>query len=497
MFLLISLALPASVFANPVCSALYSESSSRHESATNKPNHWQIEFFKAVADNRWVGQFYALLNLTIDSAAKNKIPKSDIKQLKQLAFEFELASLENTSNGVAGNNHTGALFNILGLTSLLQKNVFGVQHKSNFRQSLKGLRSVAADLFFAFGPLLWSLLRVNKVFSMPHDQVIKAMIQTAEQNSILTNLANLHSTSLAAARSELSDRLNWNFSNYVSRLPFSLWGLGRKLVPWMIALPIYSLGVTPIDFTSIVTNGLRPYPYRLYSDSEFMSDINRQVGDIKNGKTLLIYNDRLFAETDGRPNVAKGVKIFDGFPSENLNTKNFDSVEEILNMDLSSYDNVVILAHGSPDSFSTNMQLRPNKKMKKGANLIFLSCLVGQKGETKGEDEQWIQFSRTLLNGGKAFVSTQLILADLDFNKMGEATNPEQHKQNVMKEKGSNFILGATGVLPAAIVGYNAYWAWNNEYYFKPKGLRIYDSSTNTTTYIPSENPQKTNTHSY
>lgn len=404
--------------------------------------------------------------------------KSEKRELKKIAQQIILGSIETGIENKASYKKILLKFlHFLGVSPIFIQDKF----KKDRLVSKQILTTLTNTLFFTFGPTLFSTINSSPIYD--YKRSVDYIIDLSMRDILYENDLDAW---------VVGQRLRKVIFEYSKKT--TSWTAGRRYLPWLIVLSVFlTTEYTPFKWAQELTKDSLPYAYNPYKTQEFMQDINQNVANLKVGKSLIIYDKHLFTEIDYRQNPLKAFENLENNFSKDFDSINVEKLEELSYLDLSKYDNVVIFSHGFPDYINLGFNLNSEYKMKSGAKLIFLSCLVGQKGGGPSK-EQWIQFSKKLmLEDGKAISSTQTIRLD-GYNPESAGPVKQGFKSYVFQKYIADEIFELTGqgsgLYQLAEVGLNIYMAISNEYYFSPKGIRVYDVKTNTDKFVPSSKPK-------
>lgn len=446
--------------------------------------HWLTQLDQAHKNQNKEGTLYALLRLAqiqFKNQSIHPILRSIIQQTIEVleANSFQRDYFRTSSSA----EKVGATLSFLGLHHPLQAEVFGIAPYSRSHHALRGIKPILWDWALSAGPAMIAFKR--KMFIPKHESYQNAMESVIQR--MQEELTRFNPEAPPLVVTDLMEVLRQQTQHEISQS----WLKGRFTGPLLIAFSFMLVsGSTPGPIVRERITELVPYSQSPYMASDFVRDIETRVLALEKKKNLLIYSDSLFPKINHRerpPMADPNIRHID--EESALDMRSIHAIIDLQKMPLGDYDNVIVLAHGHPDKLDVGLNPEGLPKLKEGANLIFYSCLLGQRGyEGKGE-EQWVKFSRQLLQGGKAITATQTIYVELNPDAAGASVNPLTE----FAVKKVNQLLRATGeVTGFALLNQlllNLDFAFSNEFYLKPKGIRVFDSSKNEITYFPSQPP--------
>lgn len=457
-------------------------------SRAEKEAYWLQEFKKALSEQNKEGQVYTLVQMAlVNDRFRKETSEYGLSNLKDITYRLDLhAYARKSSNIRMKTKETTA--NFFGIAPLMHKTIYGAPVLPQTRWS-KTVKTIAGDMAFALGGVIFSVAKYivapKPIHEYQVDSVRDELHKFISSHEVLSELSTSEKLQILENTTSLLSELK--------KPTYRSWLLGRLLIPWMItASSVAFMDQLPYDLATYNIKKMMPVNFRPYSGNSYFSDIQSQIGNFKQSKTLILYQN-LWPQIDYRENPVMAVDTIKQLTKEkNVETKKIKDLSEIYQLkQIDEYDTVIILAHGSPDKISGNWPDNiPMPKMKKGANLIFLSCLLGQKGVDKSGDvfsESWVAFSDSILNEGKAFAATQLLYVNLEKADGGKIVDPEKHNAENLKFKVIQIAGSAMGFPLVTDVITNGIGYLGNDYY-SVKGIRVYDSKTQQTTYVPSQN---------
>jgi hypothetical protein len=419
------------------------------------------------------------------------LKKDERNYINKMIFEMEMLAMnsEKSANGFSS-KYKAMLLNFLGFNHVSQTNIFGIENGSAWTRSANFLKTMTVDALYTLGPFLLTLNKLRFMnFEQANDKRLhNVVLNIAEKMSLLEKIMEIDGTSLSEARNSLESKaraIPEKIRNFSTRKSY-YWG--RILLPWIASVSVFLIyNNTPRDVLQYeVVNQLLPYGHQIYWGKEYLRDITEKTGPLERGKTLVAYSAKMFANIDHKQKPVMALPEFRNWGGQGFDSLRITTMLDLNEVDLSQYDNVVVISHGDVDFLDVGFPTHQVKKLKKDANIIYFACLLGQQGGDSIDSEKWLQFSKSVLNGGKAFAATQRIGILYNPDSAGPSLN---RGKEILYEFAMGaftlFLEGAGGTLAAKIL-MNASDAALNEYFLMPKGVRIYDSSTDQVIYVPS-----------
>jgi hypothetical protein len=464
---------------------------------------WSAQFISAHQNGDSTREIYALLKWAENSNKRLSLSKDTLTSIKGTLLNLELLFLDEefSKNGFAG-NFLSHFFNFIGLSPIFQKKIEGASLRLSLSQKMNFLAAVKSDLYYLIGPLFFSFVEHPNFVKSDHSEnknnIISLFSNLAydffSENSVILNplieLAAIEKKPILKINYDLNLKTEEVFKKIQSDVHIKTWNKGRIIFPWIITLIILlTQDESRTDYFTEPVKNLIPYGYQKYTTEEFLNDVEKQIGILKNKKILIIYTSNIASQVDSLPNPLFGFSSLESIENgnNNIDAVKIEHMSDLKNLNLNQFDDIIIFAHGLPDYVSGfNLEAKDLPKLKLKANLIFFSCLVGQKGLSDGS-ENWVEFSKAILDKGKAIVVTQEITGQ--YKK--EVTN-QKFKTSMLTHKITEFIGEGFGilqiVLPIIYLGekMSEVNQMANEYYFEPKGIRIYDSATGKTEFYKS-----------
>jgi hypothetical protein len=491
--LALSLAFPSATLAANCNIALANITEADKATVTSRSDYWKSEVIKAHQENRKEGEVYALFNYAIENSAQFTLGPITVSALRSLNMKLEMQSLDEEYATRGKSFHLfSRVLNFLGVSHLVQDNIFGVRPPSLTNYKLQSLKSPVEDAFLTVGPLFYSLTKLFRKSSNKNERLALNSLRGAltPSSPLLEDLANLDGISKEEARDKLIKNLDLVGNNLSRKAPERSWVMGRVLLPWIAALAIVlSHGAPPSLYLSFEASRLLPYSHQPYTGKQYMNDVTSQVGDLKKGKLLIAFSNDLFAEIDFKASPPMAIPEFRKLDTgANVDQIRIARLSDLSFEDIGTYDNIIIFSHGLPDSLAMPGGFPKGHfpKLKKGANIIYFSCLLGQRGGKTPDDEEWIKFSKSILDGGKAIVSTQILWTPIDPDYAGRTLDLNTERRAILGDNLETVISEGSGLEQTAFGVFSGYWAFRDKYYFESKGIRVYDSEKDQVKFLPS-----------
>lgn len=458
-----------------------------------RAERWKPVFKDSLAKQSPQAALYAILRMALEMEEELHLNPWEKKQLKLFVRDLELSSIDDRSMGFLRKTWS-LLTTHLGRHRAFQDQIYRIDVQSAHPPRLLRLLNAWEDMLSVdFLRIIFPVLifhkpkAVNPVF---YYQSTPEILSTGRNLRLIVDHALQEMDLDRDFESQLflkSYAPVWRSKQGGSYLS---WEFGRHLIPlYMLGLSIWGLnGVVPRQIAQrILTLSFVPSAYSHYELSQFRSDVESQIGPLgpsAGKKLLLAHSPELFSSIDLRKNPMAGIsEITDLAEDSNTTVLPIKNLDELNKLNLKNYDNVIVFAHGTFAGDFTLKWGQSKPKLKRGANLIFISCALGQVGEA--ECEKWVEFSEMVLDSGRAFSSTHNIHTLIKSEAAGPVVREKPDDGNDLFTYSLAVALEVSGIYPILEVGYNVYLAGNTQYYFSPVMLRVYDSQTNKVIDLP------------
>jgi hypothetical protein len=350
--------------------------------------------------------------------------------------------------------------------------------------SLAKTLNLSGDIAWSLGPFWFRPLAAKTMDNLLYRRYFNKALRKLSDPSLAAQVAGISSERIKAALPHLT-----NILMKIGYSRNSSYRTSPSLPAAIVAGSLLIFGAAPIQVldSAVSAQGpLKPIKWKNY-----FAKIEEKLKDAFAGqRVLVIYSSQLYERVDLLPDPTPAFEEM-----RNLQTKvsQFTSVKvqsmaqlkQVLR-DHAETDTVILMVHGLPDTFSIGGESLDQAlsdrsgwpKLKKGANLIFVSCLLGQKGGERSLDENWVKLSDLVLDGGSAVAATKLITFFLpsELAKQDSSGNPliSVAVTTVFDGLGRSFVKTAVKYADVAL------YQLGNQYFWQPGLIRVYDHSTGT-----------------
>jgi hypothetical protein len=357
----------------------------------------------------------------------------------------------------------------------------GIDHRHG---SVAESLNISGDIAWSLGPFLFRPVVAKTMDKILYRRYFSKALRKLSDTSLVAQISGINPEKLKVVLPYLTDILTKIGINQNSSYRTS-----RSIPAAIVAGSLLIFGAPPIQvFDSVVSAGgpLKPIEWKNY-----FAKIEAKLNAAFAGqRVLVIYSSQLYEKVDLLPDPTPAFEEMRNLQTKvsqftSVKVQNMAQLKQALRNHVEA-DTVILMVHGLPDTFSIGGeslgQALSDKsewpKLKKGANLIFLSCLLGQKGGEHPRDEDWVKLSDLVLDGGQAVASTKLItfLFPSELAQQASSRNPFIFiaVSTIFDGLGLSFSKTAAKYIDVAR------YQLENPYFWRQGSIRVYDHLTGT-----------------